>query len=303
MGTPDFSVPSFKALVSSGYNIKAVVTQPDKPAGRGGRLSEPSVKKAALTEGIRVIQPVKIRTAAFAAELSDMKADLIVTAAYGRILPKRILDIPEKGCINVHASLLPAYRGAAPINHAIINGERYTGITTMLMNEGLDTGDILLQKKIEITENMTAGQLHDILAVEGAALLLETLDLLAGKKIKAVPQEESKATYAPVMTRESGLIDWTKSSCEVHNLVRGTEPWPCSYTFLCGKRLKIWKTELCRQEMTVVTPGIIINSTADGIFVSCGKGIIAIKELQFENSRRMDINECWHNFRKGEQLG
>ena len=248
MGTPDFAVPCLEALVNGGYDIAAVVTQPDKPVGRNQSvLKPPPVKEAALRLGIgNILQPESIRTPESVESIRAVEPDLIVTAAYGKILPKSVLDIPKHGCINVHASLLPKYRGAAPIQWALINGDASTGITTILMDEGMDTGDIFLMREIEIPPDMNAKELFNRLRALGAEVLLETLEALRNGTLTRTPQDHSKAVYVPMMTRETGLIDWNKSAVEIHNLVRGTNPWPGAYTFYRGKRLKRWETKVCR---------------------------------------------------------
>jgi methionyl-tRNA formyltransferase len=309
MGTPDFAVPCLEALVKNGYDVAAVVTQPDKPAGRSqSALKPPAVKEAAIRLGIsNVLQPEKVRTSEFAETLRKLGPDVIVTAAYGRILPKSVLDIPEYGCINVHASLLPKYRGAAPIQWAIINGDSRTGITTFFMDEGMDTGDILLMKETEIDQDMNAQELFDRLKVLGAEVLLETLEGLRNGTLARTPQDHSKATYVTMMTRETGLIDWSKSAQEIHNLVRGTDPWPGAYTYFRGKRLKIWKTTVYRDLNGTVTgsarPGTLLKRNKEGLIVATGGGLLAITELQFENARRMSVAECGHNMDVGEVFG
>jgi methionyl-tRNA formyltransferase len=317
MGTPDFAVPCLEALVNNGYDIAGVVTQPDKPVGRKqSELKAPPVKEAALALGIKnILQPVKVKTPEFVESIRQMEPDLIVTAAYGRILTKAVLDVPKYGCINVHASLLPKYRGAAPIQWAIINGDNVTGITTMFMDEGMDTGDILLKREIEIGPDMNAGELFDKLKILGARTLIETLEAMKDGTLTRTPQDHSKAVYIPMMTKETGLIDWSKSAAEIHNLVRGTYPWPGAYTFYKGSRLKIWKTavleecpigspeqgllELSKKEQ----PGKILKISKQQLVVSTGCGCLFISELQFENCRRMGVCECGHNMYEGEVLG
>ncbi len=317
MGTPDFAVPCLDALVNNGYDIVGVVTQPDKPSGRKQScLKPPPVKEAAIKHGIRtILQPVKVRTPEFVADIRDLKPDLIVTAAYGRILTRGILDVPPLGCINVHGSLLPKYRGAAPIQWALINGDKVTGITTMFMDEGMDTGDILLQRELAITENMNSQELFDELKKLGAAALLETLHELENGTLKRIPQDHTKAVHVPIMKKEMGLIDWSKSAVEIHNLVRGTYPWPGAYTFHEGNRIKIWKTtvldscpvgspETGLKEMAQESqPGKVLKIFKENMIVATGDGCLRINELQFENCRRMGICECGHNMDEGEVLG
>lgn len=327
MGTPEFAVPCLDALVKNGYDVVAVVTQPDKPAGRKqSQLKAPPVKEAAIARHIKtILQPVKVRTPEFLNEIKGLKPDLIVTAAYGRILTKAVLDVPHFGCINVHGSLLPKYRGAAPIQWALINGDSTTGITTMFMDEGMDTGDILLMKELAITPDMTYQELYDSLMPLGASALMETLDALEKGTLNRVSQDHSKAVNVPMITRETGLIDWNKSAEQIHNLVRGTNPWPGAYTFYKGERMKVWKTALpdeCvtdknepdlmykareKTEIEEVVPevqkGTILKILKEGMTVSTGKGCLSIVELQMENSRRMNISECGHNMDEGEVLG
>jgi methionyl-tRNA formyltransferase len=317
MGTPDFAVPCLEALVNNGYDVVGVVTQPDKPVGRKqSELKAPPVKEAAIVLGIKnIMQPVKVKTPEFAESIRQLGPDLIVTAAYGRILTKEVLDIPRLGCINVHASLLPKYRGAAPIQWAIINGDNVTGITTMFMDEGMDTGDILLVRETEIGPDMTAGELFDELKDLGAKTLIETLEALEKGTLVRIPQDHSKAVYVPMMTKEAGLIDWNKSAREIHDLVRGTYPWPGAYTFYKGGRVKIWKTAVLNdcpagspeydllEEAKRVQPGKIIRITKQSLVVATGNGCLLISELQFDNCRRMGVCECGHNMDEGEILG
>ena len=317
MGTPDFAVPCLDILVNNGYQVVGVVTQPDKPVGRKqSELKPPPVKKAAIRHGITtILQPTKVRTPEFSDSLRRLKPDLIVTVAYGRILPKEVLDIPPLGCINVHGSLLPKYRGASPIQYALINGDSVTGITTMFMDEGMDTGDILLQEKIEITPDMNYQELYDILKVLGAETLLKTIRELEKGTLKRIPQDHSKAVTVPIIKKEIGLIDWNKSAVEIHNLIRGTNPWPGAYTFYKGKRLKIWRSavlEACpanpaeaglQSFSEKVRPGTLMKIFKDNLIIATGDGCLRVYELQFDNSRRMGVNECGHNMDEGEILG
>lgn len=317
MGTPDFAVPCLNALVSNGYEIAGVVTQPDRPVGRRhSRLVAPPVKEAALKSGIKtILQPEKVRTREFADSIRELDPDLIVVVAYGRILTKDVLDIPKHGCINIHASLLPKYRGAAPIQWAIINGDEKTGITAMLMDEGMDTGDILLTKEIPIPPDMNCGELYDRLKELGAEVLIETLRRLENGTLTRTPQDHAEAVYVPMIKKETGLIDWKKSAYEIHNLVRGTDPWPGAYTFYKGKRMKIRKTAVLsectengREHCTsgkadVLAPGTILKISRQDMVVSTGNGCLKISELQFENCRWMSVCECGHNMDEGEVLG
>lgn len=303
MGTPEFAVPTLDMLVAEGYDVAAVVTQPDKPKGRGRKLAAPPVKEYALKKGIEVLQPSKIKTAEFEKQLRELAPDLLVTAAYGKILSKELLDIPSLGCINVHASLLPKYRGAAPINWSIINGEKLTGITTMFTDIGMDTGDILLKKQVEITDEMTAGELHDILSALGPDVLKDTLERLCNGTLQRIPQSSDDATYAPMMDKSVGRIDWNKPAWEIHNLVRGANPWPGAYTFYKDERMKVWKTRIVESECIGKQPGTICEITRDELVVAASDGFVRIIEVQFDSCRKMGINECGHNIDEGEVLG
>lgn len=306
MGTPDFAVPSLEMLVNEGYDVAAAVTQPDKPKGRGNRMAAPPVKEFALKHGIRVLQPEKIKTPEFIEQIRALKPDLLITAAYGKILSKDLLDVPVHGCINVHGSLLPAYRGAAPINWAVINGESKTGITTMFTDVGLDTGDMLLKKELAIGPDTTVGELHDKMAVLGAEVLKETLLELGRGTLNRIPQEEAVSTYAPMMSKELGLIDWNKTAREIHNLVRGTDPWPGAYTFLGGSRMRVWKTSLVPEAAdSSRSNGEILKVEDEGILVKCSDENLLIREVQFDSSKRMSVGDYirGHQINTGEALG
>ena len=284
MGTPDFAVPSLRMLLDEGYDVVAVVTRKDTARGRGMKVKYSPVKQFALSKGIKVLQPDSAKSEQFIEEIKELNPDIMVTAAYGRILPKEILDVPMYGCINVHASLLPEYRGAAPIHKAIIDGKKRTGITTMLTDVGMDTGDILLKKEIEIPYNMTTGELHDKLAELGAETLRETIHLFVEDKIVRIPQDNSLATYAPQITRETGCIDWNDSTEKIYNRIRGTNPWPGSYTTYLGKRIKIWKAEI--GDKVGGRSGEIVRNN-DEIIVATIDGSIRLLEIQFDNGKRM----------------
>jgi len=299
MGTPEFAAPSLKTLIAAGEDVAAVVTQPDKPKGRGKHLSPPPVKELALKYNIPVLQPEKIRDEAFINIIQKLRPDIIVVIAYGKILPKAILDIPPKGCINVHASLLPKYRGAAPINWAIINGEKETGITTMLMDEGMDTGDILLTERVEIQDNDTTDSVYEKLKDIGANLLIKTISGLKKGMVRPIDQDDSYATYAPMLKKEDGRIDWAIKPEEIRNLIRGMYPWPGAYTRWEGKQLKIFKAQVASEERTSEEPGVIIKTSTDGIYVATGAGILLITELQPENKSKMSASE----FIKGYKIG
>lgn len=289
MGTPDFAVPSLNALSISKKDIAAVVTQPDKPSGRGKKLTPPPVKTVALNSGIRVLQPERIKDEAFVNTIKEINPDVIVVAAYGKILPAKILHLPKYGCINVHASLLPKYRGAAPINWAIINGEKETGITIMQMDEGLDTGGILLQKGIEITKEDTAGTLSNKLSKIGAGLLIEGLSAIEKGGIKAIPQDNSKSSYAPMLKKEDGQIDWTKGAEDIYNMVRGMDPWPGAFTYYKGELWKVWKVR--HGDTGKGRPGEILTADKDRIDVVSKDSVISILEIQPANKKRMPVSD------------
>lgn len=318
MGTPDFSVPCLEILINNGYEVVGVVTQPDKPVGRKqSELQASPVKKCAMENGVPVIlQPQKVRTQEFTDAVAELAPDLIVTAAYGRIITKAVLDIPSLGCINVHGSLLPKYRGAAPMQWGIINGETVTGITTMYMDEGMDTGDMLLKREVPIPPDMTYAELYENLKSLGAETLLETLRELEEGTLKRTPQNHAEATTVSMMKKEMGLIDWNKSAAEIHNLVRGTDPWPGAFTYYKGGRLKIWKTRLFSADDSlaadiansyagsdVMISGRICRITRDCLVVATGNGLLKVMEVQFEASRKMTVHECGHNMVEGEVLG
>lgn len=295
MGTPDFAVPCLEMLLSKPqkYEVVCVVTKPDMPKGRKMQMTPPPVKEVAIKAGVDVLQPQSVKTQEFYDEIVSYKPDLFITAAYGKILPEKILEIPKLGCINVHASLLPKYRGAAPLWHAVINGEKESGITTMMTDVGMDTGDILIADKCEITENMTMGELHDALAAMGAGTLERTLEQLEAGTLKRVPQDHDKATYSPMVNRETGKIRWSRTSREIHNLVRGTNPFPVSYAIDdAGDKVKIWKTLLTdKKKPAGVEPGYVTEASADGIFVATGDGILQIIEIQGSSGKRMKAGD------------
>jgi len=290
MGTPDFAVPCLEALKKNNYEVVSVVTQPDRPKGRGKKVLPPPVKLKAMELGIEVLQPEKIREKEYIQAIKEMKPECIVVVAYGQILPKEILEIPEKGCINVHASLLPKLRGAAPINWAIIGGEEETGITTMYMNEGLDTGDMILKEEVNIKEDMTAGQLHDILSEVGAAVLVKTLELIKLNKAPRTVQDDSESSYAPMLDSKTGCINWQNSAQDIYNLVRGLNPWPVAYTMYKGTKMKIWKCSIASGS-SIEEPGKIIEVDKSGFYVSTGSKILLIEEIQMPGSRRMTVDE------------
>ncbi|MGN1135631.1 MAG: methionyl-tRNA formyltransferase [Oscillospiraceae bacterium] len=289
MGTPDFAVPCLKALVESGETVSAVFTQPDKPKGRGMKLLPPPVKEAALQYGIPVYQPTSLKKGEDAEQslkiLKDIAPDMIVVVAYGKILPKDILDLPKHFCVNVHASLLPRYRGAAPIQRVVLNGEKETGVTTMLMAEGLDTGDMLLSAKTEIGANETASELHDRLSEMGAKLLLDTIEDVKHNNITPIPQDDSLSNYAAMITKELCPIDFTRSAYEVHKQICGLSASPCANAVYNGKRLKIYKSEMTG-ETSNAAPGTVVNEK--NFTVVCGDGnTVTFLEVQAEGGKRM----------------
>lgn len=285
MGTPEFACPTLKTLLDRGEQVAAVFTQPDRPKGRGQKLQPPPVKELALKYGIPVFQPPKVRVPEVIDQIKEIQPDLIVVVAFGQILPKALLDIPAHGCINVHASLLPRYRGAAPLNWCIVNGETETGVTTMLMDVGLDTGPMLLKKSTPIGPEEDISSLHDRMSLLGAELLGETLDALKSGSITPQQQDDALTCYAPMLKKEDGLIDWRKPATEIQNLVRGFALWPGAVTSLAGEQLKIFRVRVGHGSGQ---PGSIISVGKEGIEVACGKGSIIMLELQSAGSRRMD---------------
>lgn len=286
MGTPDFAVPCLEALIKSRHEVVTVFTQPDKKKGRGYKFAPPPVKELALRHGIEVFQPETLNSEAVLRVISELEPDLIVVVAYGKILPKAILKLPERGCINVHGSLLPKYRGAAPIQWAVLNGEKVTGVTTMYMDEGLDTGDILLKAETQIGEDETSGELFDKLSSMGEELLLKTLQGLEKGDIMREKQDDKKANYAPMLNKSLSKIDWNKPADVVHNLVRGLNPWPVAETTLDGKVLKIYKTKPVLLENKAAHPGELVS--LEPFVVACCEGsAVEVLELQLESKKRM----------------
>lgn len=289
MGTPDFAVPSLKRLIEE-YGVEAVFTQPDKPKGRGKKMAFSPVKEVAVEHDIKVFQPLKLKEDREAIEyLKDLKPDFIIVVAYGQILTKEVLDIPVYGCINLHASLLPMYRGAAPLNWVVVNGEKKSGNTTMLMDVGLDTGDMLLKDEVEITENMTAGELHDILTSRGGNLLIETIEGLVNGTIKPEKQE-GETCYAKMLSKDTGKIVWDKSAREIHNLIRGLNPWPIAHTTYKGENMKIYESEVL-SESSNKEPGTIMSVNKNGMKVSCSEGVLLVKKIQFPNGKPLTIEQ------------
>lgn len=290
MGTPEIALGCLQKIIDEKHEVIGVVTQPDKPQNRGKKLGMPPVKELALKYDIPVYQPLKARDEDFVNVLKELNPDVIVVVAYGQILPKSILDIPKFGCINVHVSLLPKYRGAAPINWVIINGEEKTGVTTMYMDEGLDTGDMILQKEFALDNEITAGELHDKMMVVGAETLKETLDLIEKGCAPRTKQNHDEFSYAPMMDKSLGNIDFNKSAKDIHNLVRGVNPWPSAYTTYDGKTMKVWKTKVLNEE-SQKAPGTILSVDKDGIKVSTLDKVILLEEIQMPGKKRVLVSE------------
>ncbi|WP_394232574.1 methionyl-tRNA formyltransferase [Niallia oryzisoli] len=291
MGTPDFSVPVLRQIINDGYDVIGVVTQPDRPVGRKKVLTPPPVKVEALKQGILVFQPEKIRRPEELQPILDLQPDLIVTAAFGQILPKQLLDAPRYGCINVHASLLPELRGGAPIHYAILQGKEKTGVTIMYMAEKLDAGDILTQVEVPILEEDNVGTMHDKLSVAGAKLLSETLPKLLNGELAAIQQNEEEATFASNIKREQEKIDWAKSGEEIYNHIRGLNPWPGAYTTLQGNVLKIWRSEKIPLQVSEA-PGTIVKLEEEGFIVATGnQTAVKVTELQPSGKKKMSAGQ------------
>ncbi len=297
MGTPEFAIPSFEALNESDFEIALVVTQPDRPKGRGNKLTAPPVKIVAMEHNIEVFQPEKIMDVKAIEKIRQINPDIIIVVAFGQILPKEILKLPKYGCINVHASLLPKYRGAAPINFAIIEGEKKTGVTTMYMQEGLDTGDMLIKNEVEITSDDTASTLHDKLAVLGKKTLAETLKNVINGKLIPEKQDDALSNYAPMMTKELGKINWNKSADSISNLIRGTDPWPSAYTLYDGVVMKLF-SPVVLDKTSKEKAGTIVDVSRDGIDIASADNIVRIREIQISGKKRMPVGE----FLKGNEL-
>ncbi|MCR5657321.1 MAG: methionyl-tRNA formyltransferase [Butyrivibrio sp.] len=288
MGTPDFAVAALEKIIEKGHEVVCVVTQPDKPKGRSDKLMPSPVKECALKHGLEVFQPEKIKTPDAVAKLKTYDADIYVVAAFGQILSQEILDIPRLGCVNIHASLLPEYRGAAPIQFSILDGKKETGVTIQQMNAGMDTGDILSVAKLPITEEDTAGILFDKLMYLGADLIAETLPKLEKGEITPIPQDESKATKCGKISKDMGKINWNDSAEKISYLVRGMNPWPSAFTKLNGKMLKIWTVKVTGEKANG-NAGTIHSVTKESILVNTGDGVLEISELQLEGKKRMDV--------------
>ena len=291
MGTPDFAVPCLEAIVGAGYEVCGVVSQPDRPKGRGKKHAPSPVKAAALAMGLEVSTVERVKDPAFLVQLQAWKPDVAVVVAFGQILPESVLQTPQHGCINIHASLLPAYRGAAPIHRAILNGETRSGVTTMQMDKGMDTGDILLMDAVDISADMTVGELHDLLSAKGAALIVETLAQVFAGAIRPIAQDSSQATYAAMLDRGIERIDWKRSAQDLHNQVRGLNPWPGAYYICDNITMKLWRTRV-KPASGPLVPGRIHAATAEGLVVETGQDLLELLEVQPECKRRMGAKDC-----------
>ena len=306
MGSPDFSVGTLEALIEAGHEVVLAVTQPDKPKGRGKEMQFTPVKECALKYNIPVYQPRRVREAQCMEELQKYNADIMVVVAFGQILPKEILEMTPYGCVNVHASLLPKYRGSAPIQWAIINGEEVTGVTTMQMDEGIDTGDMLLKTEIPIEPKETGGSLFDKLAQAGAKLCVETLEALQNGTVTPIPQGETTTAYAKMLDKQLGDINWNKTAVEIERLIRGLTPWPSAYTNWNDKVMKIWDAEVSDidVEMEDAKPGTIVKVEKDAFYVQTGEGLLKVCELQIPGKKRMDAGAFLRGYqvKVGEEL-
>lgn len=291
MGTPLFAVPCLERLVSDGHHVVAVVTQPDRPKGRGNKLAFSPVKEAALAHQLSVFQPESIKDPLFFQQVVDLAPDLIVVVAFGQFLPKVLLQLPPLGCINVHASLLPKYRGAAPIHWALINGETRTGVTTMYMDQGMDTGDMILKAETLIGDHETTGDLHDRLSLLGTELLSETVALAAVSAAPRQSQDHQQASYASLLNRDHEKIDWNKSAEQIHNTIRGLNPWPGAYALLDDKPVKLWRSTVAETNSAGIQPGQVIAVSDDEVIVQCGTGAIALMAVQPASKRQMSAGE------------
>ena len=295
MGTPDFAVGALEEIIKAGHDVVLVVTQPDKPKGRGKTMQFTPVKECALEHGLEVFQPVKVRESANIEYLRKFNPDIIVVAAFGQILPKAILDMPKYCCVNIHASLLPKYRGAAPIQWSIINGDEVTGVTTMRMAEGIDTGDMIAKRQVRIAEDETGGSLFDKLADVGGKLCVETLKMIEDGTAEYTPQDSEQATHTSMIRKELGEIDWGKSAVEIERLIRGLNPWPSAYTHLNNKTFKIWKAAVL-DEAYDCEPGCICRVSKNEMHVMTGDGVLSLLEVQLEGKKRMDIESFLRGF-------
>ena len=304
MGTPDFSVQTLKKLREAGHEISLVVTQPDRPRGRGKKPSYSPVKECALELGVPCFQPEKIREDSAVDRLREENADVFVVVAFGQILPQKVLDLPKYGCINVHASLLPQYRGAAPIQWSVINGDAETGVTTMMMDAGMDTGDILLTEHVRLTPDETGGSLFDRLSETGARLCVQTLAQMEKGELTPIPQDETKATYTRMIQKQDGRIDFSQPADRIECLIRGMNPWPSAFTFLNGKTLKIWQAKVA-DETVAAEPGRIYRIGHDSFFVAAARGGLEVLSVQLEGKKRMSAADFMRGNRleEGQMLG
>lgn len=304
MGTPDFAVGALEAIIEAGHEVVGVVTQPDKPKGRSGQMQFPPVKECAVKHGLRVFQPVRVKTPEAVEELRSMGADLFVVAAFGQILSKEILDMPKYGCINIHASLLPKYRGCAPINWCIIDGEEETGVCIQQMDIGIDTGDILSEKVVAIDKKETAETLFDKLAIAGAELVVDTIASIEAGTVEPRKQDDSLSSYAKMMDKSLGEIDWTKDAVVIERLIRGLNSWPSAYTYYQGKSVKLWSADVIDVQPTQ-KPGTIEAVSKDSFDVATGNGLLRILELQLEGKKRMDTKSflLGNQWKAGMELG
>jgi methionyl-tRNA formyltransferase len=287
MGTPDFSVGTLEAIIEAGHEVVLAVTQPDKPKGRGNAMQFPPVKECALAHGIEVFQPKKIREESNVEYLRQFAPDIIIVVAFGQILTKDILDLPKYGCINVHASLLPKYRGAAPIQWAVINGDAVTGVTTMCMDTGIDTGDMIAKREVRIAEDETGGSLFDKLAVVGAELCVETMEMLEQGTAEFTPQNDGESTHVGMIRKEMGNIDWNRPAVEIERLIRGLNPWPSAYTHLDDRTFKIWRAKVVEGD-AAQSPGCVIQVGKKELTVQTGEGALSLLEVQLAGKKRMD---------------
>lgn len=304
MGTPDFAVKTLEKIIEAGHEVVLVVTQPDKPKGRGKMMQFPPVKECALAHGVEVFQPARIREQECIEVLRTYQPDIIVVAAFGQILPKEILDMPQYGCINVHASLLPKYRGAAPIQWAVINGDEKSGVTIMRMDVGLDNGDMIAKEEVVLAADETGGSLFDRLAETGAALCVKTMSQIEEGNVTYTPQREDEATHVSMIHKELGRIDWTQSAEVIERLIRGLNPWPSAYTILNGKTFKIWNASILA-EVGENEPGTVIKVSRKEMWVQTGAGVLALKEVQLEGKKRMETDAFLRGYEvvEGTHLG
>ena len=300
MGTPDFALPTLEALIHHGYNMPAVVTQPDRPKGRGRRMAAPPVKLLALEHGIEVLQPERVSDDNFCDLIRSKDPDLIIVVAFGQILKKTLLDIPKWGVINIHASLLPKYRGAAPIQRAILNNESETGLTVMRLDEGMDTGPIFFQEEVPILRDETAGQLHDKLALRAGDLIIKSLDTMIKNPVKERPQDHSKATYADKIEKGTSLIDWKQPADKVSALIRALDPWPGAYTTLEGKNIKLFSSRILNEGRLGGEPGRVAG-TEGGLCVETGKGVVEIREIHYPGKKRLSAADFLRGFSLPEE--